>query len=52
MRVSMAVHAERDQIIEHVAAELASSLEMVNLKIFRAPTGLATPTIAFEDFSS
>jgi hypothetical protein len=52
MDSSMAMRAERDQIIHGVASELAPRLDMMNLKIFCASTGLATPTVTFKDFSS
>jgi hypothetical protein len=46
----MARCAEGDQILGSVIAQSAPRLNVVDLKIFHAPTPLASPSISLQDF--
>jgi hypothetical protein len=48
MNVVMAVGTERDQIIVRIAAKSAAEAEVVNLKILRGPTMLASPAVTLD----
>jgi hypothetical protein len=41
---------KRDQILGRVIAEAAPRLDVMDLKIFRSPTGLTMPAVSLEDF--
>ena len=44
----MAAAAQRNKIIVRILAKLAAEADVVNLKILRVPTVLASPAIALE----
>ena len=46
--VAMTFSAQRNQIVEVVVSECAAKPYMVNLKLTRAPTLLASPAISVE----
>ena len=48
MNLIMAVGAKRDQILPIIIAKPAAEANVVNLKILRGPTILASPSITFE----
>ncbi|MGA7626482.1 MAG: hypothetical protein WB630_16865 [Candidatus Acidiferrales bacterium] len=48
MNLFVAVSAERNQILGSVVSKLAAEADMVDLKILRVPTVLASPAITFE----
>jgi hypothetical protein len=50
MHRSVAISAERDEILSAVVAQATSGLDVVDLKIFWGPAHLATPTIPRQDF--
>jgi hypothetical protein len=48
----VAFPAQRDQVGLGIVAKSAAPSDMVNIEVLRAPTFLAAPTIAFQDFIS
>ena len=52
MGVSVAVSAERDQILVFVITQSAPRANVVDLKTIEAATGLASPAVALQDFGA
>jgi hypothetical protein len=48
MSLSVAPYTECDQVFFSVSTERASKADMVNLKIARISTSLASPSVTFE----
>jgi hypothetical protein len=44
---SVATHAQSNQIVHHVAAELTPGFHLMNLQTFHGTTHLTPPTISF-----
>jgi hypothetical protein len=52
MRLLMAAEAKNYEILLRVIPQLAPPLNVMDLKIFRSSTALATPTVPFQDFTA
>ena len=50
--VLVAIDAKNYEILSRIIAEAAARLNVVNLKIFHLPVPLASPTVAFQDFTA
>jgi len=48
----MAQNAKSDQILSGVIAESAPRLNVMDLKIFRSPTALATPAVPLQHLTA
>ncbi|HET6145326.1 MAG TPA: hypothetical protein VFE02_17600 [Candidatus Acidoferrales bacterium] len=48
--VVVALGAESYEILSRIIAQSATPLDVMDLKIFHAPTGLAAPPVALQNF--
>lgn len=50
--ISMAIRAERNQILRRVRSELAPRLHVMHLQVLHSAAVLATPTVSFQHLLS
>ena len=52
MQGQVAVAAQRDQVLLRIIPGLAAKFLVMNLKVLQAPTGLTSPSVPSQDFST
>jgi hypothetical protein len=52
MDVTVAISAERDQILAYVITQLTPRANVMDLKMIGAATGLASPAVALQHFGA
>ena len=52
MQGQVAVAAQRDQVLLRIMAGLAAKFLVMNLEVLQAPTGLTSPSVPLQDFST
>ena len=52
MTILVTRRAERNQVVRHIASELAPSFHMMDLQVLHGTTVLTPPAVSFENVSS